>query len=104
MVTMTSSEWGKILRRKRKEDNKCLICGAQDARTLKGRTTCQNCADKKKQADFYRKADRKNKGLCVYCGVKEATVGMLSCQECRDKKRLYLEKYWTVGPSRKRDW
>ena len=101
---VTSSEAGKILRQKRKSEHKCLICGAQDSRTLNGRTTCESCTADKKQSDFYRKAERKKKGLCVYCGVKEATVGMLSCQECRDKKRLYLEKYWTVGPSRKRDW
>lgn len=31
--------------------------------------------------------ERKNKGMCVYCGSQPAIKGNVACIECRDKKR-----------------
>lgn len=38
------------LRQKRKDNFECIFCGKSDERTRSGRFTCQECADKKREA------------------------------------------------------
>lgn len=64
---------------------------------MKGMRSCQKCNEKSKE--WYRRtgkfryaskrAERKEQGMCVTCGMKRATEGV-ECTECAKKHRDYV--------------
>lgn len=80
--------------------HRCAYCGRQDEYTLAGRTRCYTCAEKdrlqhqkkrntkaevlkEQQAGKNRRERRKELGLCVICGKRNATDGYVRCEYCR---------------------
>lgn len=90
-------------RKIRRESRVCIICGKQDARTLKGYCRCKKCAKRhnemnkanysanREKAAQYQKARRerlKAEGLCIVCGREKAVDGHSLCQHCLDRLRI----------------
>lgn len=75
------------------KEKRCTRCGAQDARTISGKTLCGKCWDKKSADKLQRYYDRKTEGLCPRCG-KPNDSAYIHCDSCRKaswegRKRLY---------------
>lgn len=73
-----------------KAEHRCVLCGAQDERTLSGMTRCEKCAQSEK--DYYQM--RKKYHLCVNCGKEDAytMMGRSYCYECESRITEYHRK------------
>lgn len=85
----------------RKEERRCVYCGAQDSRTLDGKITCFRCSAKESGRDARRYQSRKGpmleryegrkaEGRCVQCGCQDGRTlsGHVRCIRCSDKRRV----------------
>ena len=92
-----------------KEHGICVFCRQDNA--IRGQVLCANCRDKnafqkheyynehkseirekKKILEKDKRKKRKDKGLCVDCGMP-AFEGRTRCQRCVIRSRLYTQKY-----------
>ena len=59
---------------KMKAENKCIICGKVDERTLSGKTTCNVCFEKQKESRICRKPRaKKHKRVSTMPKIYEIT-------------------------------
>ena len=96
--------------------NACVTCGAQDERTLSGRTRCAACyakayknpqvvteADLKRYAANRRAKRKQNeeKGLCRDCGAVDYSVlhGKKLCARCQRRRKGKNDRYHKSGKS-----
>lgn len=71
------------------QPRRCKKCGTQVSdRNRSG--LCGRC----RAAGFHRKlfAERREAGLCPYCGKHQIDPKYARCAECREKKRDYLRR------------
>lgn len=87
---MTTAEYYKRFREKRKALHQCGRCGTQDERTLAGHLYCNKCAEKQRQY----KQKLKEQHRCTQCGEQDerTLAGLRCCKFCSKKaKLLYRE-------------
>ncbi len=74
----------------RQEKGLCLACGK--APPAPGRTRCEPCAGKRREADAQRQrrrtADRVARGLCPKCGKAPPAPNRALCPSCSEKRNL----------------
>jgi len=73
----------------RKQEGRCVACGARTQRTISGKTRCEKCEEHVKENRRYRSAMRMKSGLCIWCG--KPSEGRL-CDDCRVKERAYARE------------
>lgn len=37
--------------------------------------------------------ERRNRGVCIYCGMKSPEFGRVKCRECIEQQKAYMKKY-----------
>lgn len=77
---------------KMRAEQRCLMCGRRDEKTLAGRAYCKDCAEYHsiKQMDYQDKL--RTQGRCKHCGkpVEPERVGKAYCETCQ---RRHNERY-----------
>ena len=102
--------WAQRLYQKRKTAHKCVNCGKQDDRTIKGLTCCKHCAavqktsynntDESKRKAANKKAYIKNvqNHKCPRCKHPlPQDYYYTVCASCREKQRDDYQKKKTAG-------
>lgn len=84
-------DYMKDLRRWRRENGLCVICGAKDAYTMAGRASCAECAEKKREYDEAKRRTNgvKKKAIVEHEPTKEERLG-LKRSAWADNGRCYI--------------
>ena len=83
---MTNSEYynlrAKVMRKDRRENHLCTLCGKQDAYTLNGRMNCRECNKKERIRHLKYKHPRGATGICWRCNRNPVKQGWKVCETC----------------------
>lgn len=93
--TKKTEERSKEQRRKFIAEKRCAYCGAQDERTLSGRTRCLECATRAAKCTASRYYWRVSNHVCAKCGKPlEKDYFYTKCKECKEKASMEYHERW----------
>ena len=98
-----------------RSEDRCVMCGEQDVRTIRGKCLCENCnqrrkeymqhyysenKDKIKQKQRISRSEIKSQGICPRCLKRTPENGKIVCRHCieevrnrRNKNEIIIKTY-----------